>query len=207
MLSYLNSSWYICQNYIMICHRKLFVMISQLTSQLSPPNFVKRKEFGTIWQNKSGHYLFTLLFLGNIPLKICFTKLFWWLLDILVTLFIQMIPLSRSWGNQNTISFSTSFLVYFWHMFLFCDMLLNNSFVRTLWLPISSFKQWDMTTMKTNWQSQFSLPKQLAKLDLFSYIKKKSSDLFFNSHKLLRTHAHDGASVPEQSRAQTDPIS
>ena len=82
-------------------------------------------------------------------------------------------------------------------MFLFCDMLLNNSFVRTLWLPISSFKQWDMTTMKPNWQSQFSLPKQLAKLDLFSYIKKKILTLFFNSHKLLRTHAHDGGSVPE----------
>ena len=36
-----------------------------------------------------------------------------------------------------------------------------------------------MTTMKPNWQSQFSLPKQLAKLDLFSYIKKKNSDFVF----------------------------
>ena len=32
----------------MVYHQKLFVMISQLTSQFSPPNFVKRKEFGTI---------------------------------------------------------------------------------------------------------------------------------------------------------------
>ena len=113
-----------------------------------------------------------------------------------------MIPLSRSWGNQNTISFSTSFLVYFWHMFLFCDMLLNNSFVRTLWLPISSFKKWDMTTMKPNWQSQFSLQKQLAKLDLFSYIKKKKFWLCFSSQ--INYLVHMPMTVP-QFQKQREP--
>ena len=111
-----------------------------------------------------------------------------------------MIHLSRSWGNQNTISFSTSFLVYFWHMFLFCDMLLNNSFVRTLWLPISSFKQEDMTSMKPNWQSQFSLPKQLAKLNLFSYIKKKKFWLCFSSH--ISYLVHMPMTVPQFQKQQ-----
>ena len=60
-----------------------------------------------------------------------------------------------------------------------------------------------MTSMKPNWQSQFSLPKQLAKLNLFCYIKKKKFlTLFFKSHKLLSTHAHDGASVPKATRAE-----
>lgn len=57
--------------------------------------------------------------------------------------------------------------------------------------------------MKPNWQSQFSLQKQLAKLDLFSYIKKKKIlTLFFKSDKLLSTYAHDGASVPKAARAE-----